>query len=179
MIRSAAALRFPSQSRPSSNHRCLSFRQVSRYVLVATDLAILRKILRKFCFGDLSRARRCNCKPSKHGSRLPAASGSTSIRLTRPKYSPTRGFYERHGFRCEARLVDFYAPPTIASSTQMRQPASRLVGYTALCRCARHRARAGIVVRVSFASQLIKPKTRHAKNAGSKTRSYRRRFNLQ
>jgi GNAT superfamily N-acetyltransferase len=27
-----------------------------------------------------------------------------------PKYASTRGFYERQGFRCEARLVDFYAP---------------------------------------------------------------------
>jgi ribosomal protein S18 acetylase RimI-like enzyme len=26
-----------------------------------------------------------------------------------PKYAITRRFYERHGFRCEARLVDFYA----------------------------------------------------------------------
>jgi ribosomal protein S18 acetylase RimI-like enzyme len=26
-----------------------------------------------------------------------------------PKYASTRGFYERHGFRSEARLVDFYA----------------------------------------------------------------------
>jgi ribosomal protein S18 acetylase RimI-like enzyme len=26
------------------------------------------------------------------------------------KYASTRGFYERNGFRCEARLVDFYAP---------------------------------------------------------------------
>ena len=26
------------------------------------------------------------------------------------KYAPTRTFYERSGFRCEARLVDFYAP---------------------------------------------------------------------
>jgi ribosomal protein S18 acetylase RimI-like enzyme len=26
------------------------------------------------------------------------------------KYEPTRSFYERSGFRCEARLVDFYAP---------------------------------------------------------------------
>lgn len=25
------------------------------------------------------------------------------------KYAPTRSFYERSGFRCEARLVDFYA----------------------------------------------------------------------
>jgi hypothetical protein len=23
---------------------------------------------------------------------------------------PTRAFYERNGFRCEARLKDFYAP---------------------------------------------------------------------
>lgn len=27
-----------------------------------------------------------------------------------PKYAPTRAFYERSGFRCAARLVDFYAP---------------------------------------------------------------------
>jgi ribosomal protein S18 acetylase RimI-like enzyme len=27
-----------------------------------------------------------------------------------PKYASTRAFYERNGFRCEARLVDFYAP---------------------------------------------------------------------
>jgi GNAT superfamily N-acetyltransferase len=27
----------------------------------------------------------------------------------RPQYAPTRMFYERHGFRCEARLSDFYA----------------------------------------------------------------------
>ncbi len=27
-----------------------------------------------------------------------------------PKYEPTRMFYERCGFRCEARLVDFYEP---------------------------------------------------------------------
>ena len=26
------------------------------------------------------------------------------------KYAPTRTFYERSGFHCEARLVDFYAP---------------------------------------------------------------------
>lgn len=26
------------------------------------------------------------------------------------KYAPTRRFYERSGFRCAARLVDFYAP---------------------------------------------------------------------
>lgn len=26
------------------------------------------------------------------------------------KYAPTRAFYERSGFRCAARLVDFYAP---------------------------------------------------------------------
>ncbi|MFO0788626.1 MAG: GNAT family N-acetyltransferase [Pirellulales bacterium] len=26
------------------------------------------------------------------------------------KYAPTWGFYERSGFRCSARLVDFYAP---------------------------------------------------------------------
>jgi ribosomal protein S18 acetylase RimI-like enzyme len=27
----------------------------------------------------------------------------------KPLYAPTRAFYERHGFRCEARLADFYA----------------------------------------------------------------------
>ena len=27
-----------------------------------------------------------------------------------PKYAPTRAFYERTGFRCDARLADFYAP---------------------------------------------------------------------
>jgi len=26
------------------------------------------------------------------------------------KYAPTRSFYERSGFRCDARLADFYAP---------------------------------------------------------------------
>jgi GNAT superfamily N-acetyltransferase len=28
----------------------------------------------------------------------------------RDQYRPTRAFYERSGFRCEARLADFYAP---------------------------------------------------------------------
>lgn len=28
----------------------------------------------------------------------------------KPQYEPTRAFYERCGFRCEARLADFYAP---------------------------------------------------------------------
>jgi GNAT superfamily N-acetyltransferase len=28
----------------------------------------------------------------------------------RDQYRPTREFYERNGFRCEARLADFYAP---------------------------------------------------------------------
>ena len=27
-----------------------------------------------------------------------------------PKYAPTRAFYERTGFRCDACLADFYAP---------------------------------------------------------------------
>jgi len=27
----------------------------------------------------------------------------------KPQYEPTRAFYERSGFRCEARLADFYA----------------------------------------------------------------------
>jgi ribosomal protein S18 acetylase RimI-like enzyme len=27
-----------------------------------------------------------------------------------PKYAPTRAFYEHAGFRCDARLADFYAP---------------------------------------------------------------------
>jgi GNAT superfamily N-acetyltransferase len=45
-------------------------------------------------------------------SRVSAAGGKriyvdTSGRL---QYAPTRAFYERNGFRCEARLVDFYAP---------------------------------------------------------------------
>ena len=42
-----------------------------------------------------------------------AATGGRRIYIDtsgQPKYAPTRGFYERHGFRCEARLVDFYAP---------------------------------------------------------------------
>ena len=28
----------------------------------------------------------------------------------KPQYSPTRAFYERSGFRCDAQLADFYAP---------------------------------------------------------------------
>jgi ribosomal protein S18 acetylase RimI-like enzyme len=28
----------------------------------------------------------------------------------RREYAPTRAFYERHGYRVEARLADFYAP---------------------------------------------------------------------
>jgi ribosomal protein S18 acetylase RimI-like enzyme len=28
----------------------------------------------------------------------------------KPQYAPTREFYERAGFRCEARLADFYSP---------------------------------------------------------------------
>jgi ribosomal protein S18 acetylase RimI-like enzyme len=42
-----------------------------------------------------------------------AAAGGQRIYIDtsgQPKYAPTRGFYERSGFRCEARLVDFYAP---------------------------------------------------------------------
>jgi GNAT superfamily N-acetyltransferase len=45
-------------------------------------------------------------------SRVAKAGGAriyidTSGRL---QYAPTRAFYERSGFRCDARLVDFYAP---------------------------------------------------------------------
>jgi ribosomal protein S18 acetylase RimI-like enzyme len=29
---------------------------------------------------------------------------------SKPQYAPTRAFYEQSGFRCEARLADFYAP---------------------------------------------------------------------
>lgn len=42
-----------------------------------------------------------------------AAAGGQRIYIDtsgQPKYSPTRAFYERSGFRCAARLVDFYAP---------------------------------------------------------------------
>jgi ribosomal protein S18 acetylase RimI-like enzyme len=41
-----------------------------------------------------------------------AASGGERIYIDtsgRPQYAPTREFYERNGFRCEARLADFYA----------------------------------------------------------------------
>jgi ribosomal protein S18 acetylase RimI-like enzyme len=41
-----------------------------------------------------------------------AAAGGRRIYIDtsgQPKYAPTRSFYERTGFRCEARLVDFYA----------------------------------------------------------------------
>ncbi len=42
-----------------------------------------------------------------------AAAGGRRIYIDtsgQPKYAPTRAFYERSGFRCAARLVDFYAP---------------------------------------------------------------------
>jgi ribosomal protein S18 acetylase RimI-like enzyme len=42
-----------------------------------------------------------------------AATGGRRIYIDtsgQPKYAPTRAFYERSGFRCAARLVDFYAP---------------------------------------------------------------------
>jgi GNAT superfamily N-acetyltransferase len=29
---------------------------------------------------------------------------------SKPQYEPTRAFYEKCGFRCDARLADFYAP---------------------------------------------------------------------
>jgi len=42
-----------------------------------------------------------------------AAAGGERIYLYRyirqTPYAPTRAFYERSGFRCEARLADFYA----------------------------------------------------------------------
>jgi ribosomal protein S18 acetylase RimI-like enzyme len=41
-----------------------------------------------------------------------AAEGGRRIYIDtsgQPKYAPTRSFYERTGFRCEARLVDFYS----------------------------------------------------------------------
>lgn len=41
-----------------------------------------------------------------------AAAGGRRIYIDtsgQPKYAPTRAFYERSGFRCAARLVDFYA----------------------------------------------------------------------
>lgn len=42
-----------------------------------------------------------------------AAKGGERIYIDtsgRDQYQPTRTFYERNGFRCEARLTDFYAP---------------------------------------------------------------------
>lgn len=42
-----------------------------------------------------------------------AAAGGQRIYIDtsgQSKYAPTRAFYERSGFRCAARLVDFYAP---------------------------------------------------------------------
>ncbi len=42
-----------------------------------------------------------------------AAKGGERIYIDtsgRGQYQPTRSFYERSGFRCEARLTDFYAP---------------------------------------------------------------------
>lgn len=42
-----------------------------------------------------------------------AAAGGRRVYIDtsgQPKYEPTRAFYERSGFRCAARLVDFYAP---------------------------------------------------------------------
>jgi ribosomal protein S18 acetylase RimI-like enzyme len=45
-------------------------------------------------------------------SRIAAAGGQRIYIDTSGKeqYAPTRAFYERLGFRCEARLADFYAP---------------------------------------------------------------------
>jgi ribosomal protein S18 acetylase RimI-like enzyme len=45
-------------------------------------------------------------------SRIAAAGGERIYIDTsgRGQYEPTRAFYERNGFRCEARLKDFYAP---------------------------------------------------------------------
>lgn len=45
-------------------------------------------------------------------SRIAAAGGQRVYVDTsgKPQYATTRAFYERTGFRCEARLVDFYAP---------------------------------------------------------------------
>lgn len=45
-------------------------------------------------------------------SRRVVAAGGERIYIDtsgRPQYAPTRAFYARSGFRCEARLVDFYA----------------------------------------------------------------------
>jgi ribosomal protein S18 acetylase RimI-like enzyme len=42
-----------------------------------------------------------------------SASGGERIYIDtsgRDQYRPTRAFYERRGYRCEARLADFYAP---------------------------------------------------------------------
>ena len=41
------------------------------------------------------------------------SAGGTRIYIDtsgRPQYAPTRAFYERIGFRCDAVLADFYAP---------------------------------------------------------------------
>lgn len=45
------------------------------------------------------------------GSRIAEAGGRRIYIDTsgRPQYAPTRAFYERNGFRCDARLADFYA----------------------------------------------------------------------
>lgn len=45
-------------------------------------------------------------------ARIAAAGGSRIYIDTSgmAKYTPTRSFYEQSGFRCEARLPDFYAP---------------------------------------------------------------------
>jgi GNAT superfamily N-acetyltransferase len=45
-------------------------------------------------------------------SRIAAAGGERIYIDTsgRPQYAPSRAFYERNGFRCEAQLADFYGP---------------------------------------------------------------------